>query len=341
MVLLAGCARPPTSAPTIDLPTAALIIPTPVLPSETPAPIPTIELTPTPTVTPEPYVDLTIDYLSQREYGGGELLELSVLDDFTDFTRYLVSYPSDGLTVNGFVNVPAGDGPFPVILLLHGFVEPSTYNVKTYTTRYADALTRSGYLVIHPNYRNHIPSDEGPNLFRTGYAIDVLNLVAIIEEQGGQPGILEKANSEAIGLWGHSMGGGIALRVITVGSGFDAALIYGSMNSDETLNMDRIINVFTDGEGEFEELDVPLELWPQISPSTYLERISVPVSIHHGNNDTEVPVSWSEELCERMQTLGLNVECFIYLGQPHIFNGEDDLLFLARTVNFFNKYLGE
>ena len=190
---------------------------------------------------------MTIDYLSQRQYGGGELLELSILDDFTDFTRYLVSYPSDGLNLYGFVNVPAGEGPFPVILLLHGFVEPSTYNVKTYTTRYADALTRAGYLVIHPNYRNHIPSDEGPNLFRTGYAIDVLNLVAIVEEQGGQPGILEKANPDAIGLWGHSMGGGITLRVITVGGGFDAALIYGSMNSDERLNMDRIINVFSDG----------------------------------------------------------------------------------------------
>ncbi len=92
------------------------------------------------------------------------------------------------------MNVPQGDGPFPVVLVLHGYVDPATYNTLTYTTRYADALARAGYLVIHPNFRNWPPSDNGPEEYRVGQAVDVLNLIALVQKQGGQPGPLQHAD---------------------------------------------------------------------------------------------------------------------------------------------------
>ncbi len=36
------------------------------------------------------------------------------------FTRTLINDPSDGLTIYGFIDVPRGPGPFPVIIALHG-----------------------------------------------------------------------------------------------------------------------------------------------------------------------------------------------------------------------------
>jgi dipeptidyl aminopeptidase/acylaminoacyl peptidase len=281
---------------------------------------------------------LTISDLASREYGGGELRIEETLTVNSTFTRTLVSYPSDGLSVYGFMNVPQGDGPFPVVLVLHGYINPAVYNTLAYTARYADALARAGYLVIHPNYRNYRPSEDGPNPFRVGYAVDTLNLVGLIRQLGGLPGPLRKADPHAIGLWGHSMGGGIALRAITVNPDIDAALLYGSMSGDEKKNHERIL-VWSGGERGQEELDTPEEDLQRISPIFHLARIAAAVSIHHGELDGTVPLEWSEDLCQRLQGMGKAVDCFTYPGQPHTFQGESDRLLIQRAIGLFDRYL--
>ena len=130
-----------------------------------------------------------------------------------------------------------------------------------YTTRYADSLARAGFLVIHPNLRGYPPSDDGDNRFRVGMAIDVLNLIAIIKDQAGKPGALENADPQAIGLWGHSMGGGVATRVLTVSPDVDAAVLYGAMSGDEHKNYERIFNYFSSGTRGIEELQAPEEVF--------------------------------------------------------------------------------
>jgi dipeptidyl aminopeptidase/acylaminoacyl peptidase len=254
------------------------------------------------------------------------------------FTRSLVTYPSDGLTIYGFMNVPQGEGPFPVAIVLHGYIEPQEYNTLAYTTRYADSLARAGYLVLHPNLRGYPPSDSGPNRFRVGMAVDVMNLVAIVRQRGGAAGPLAHADPERIGVWGHSMGGGIALRVITVDPGISAAVLYASMSGDEVVNHERIL-FWSGGERGQEELDTPEEALRRISPIHHLDRIQAAVSIHHSQADTVVPPEWSADLCQRLQTLGKTVECFTYQGLPHTFRGEGDQLFMRRVVDFFDRYL--
>jgi dipeptidyl aminopeptidase/acylaminoacyl peptidase len=236
------------------------------------------------------------------------------------------------------MNVPQGEGPFPVAIVLHGYIDPDEYNTLAYTTRYADNLAQNGYLVLHPNLREYPPSDSGPNRFRVGMAIDVLNLLAIVREQAGQPGPLRRADAQAIGLWGHSMGGGITLRVITVDPGIRAAVLYGSMSGDERMNYERVL-YWTGGERGHEELETPEEALRRISPIEYLERIEAAVSIHHSAADAVVPPEWSHDLCERLDALGKRVECFTYAGLPHTFRGEGDRLFMQRVVTFFDTYL--
>jgi dipeptidyl aminopeptidase/acylaminoacyl peptidase len=279
---------------------------------------------------------LTIADLTSRTYGGGELSIEEVMAVTAAFTRSLVSYPSEGLTLYGFMNTPQGQGPFPVALVMHGYIPPENYNTIAYTTRYADALAQAGYLVIHPNYRNYPPSDEGPDPFRVDHSVDVLNLIAIIRAQAGQPGPLQMADPSFIGMLGHSMGGGITLRTITISNQVQAAALYGAMSGDEQRNYEKIFE-WSGGQRGLEEMNTPAEDLQRISPIFYLDRISAAVSIHHGDNDGTVPLAWSVELCDQLQALTKVVECFTYPGQPHTFQGEGDQLFMQRVVDFFKR----
>ena len=326
--LLVGCAQPAA------LPTPQVLA---ANPSSTPFQNPSLAPEAGPTATPDPYAGLTISDLVARSYGGGDVLDLGVLGSNSRFTRHLISYPSDGLALNGFMDIPVGDGPFPVVLVLHGYVDPEGYTVETYTARYAAAFANAGYIAIHPNYRNYPPSDNGPNEFRVGFAIDVVNLILVVNSQAGAPGLLQAANPDAVFLWGHSMGGGITLRVLTVGADVQGAVLYGSMSGDERRNFEQIRDVLSDGGRGNEELTAPDEALQLISPIYYYERIAVPVSIHHGDVDASVPLAWSLELCEQLEALGKQVECFTYHNMPHVFYGENDELLIRRSIEFFES----
>jgi dipeptidyl aminopeptidase/acylaminoacyl peptidase len=297
---------------------------------------------PTPTPTPDPFSGITVEDLAARSYGEGELRTEAVLAVTDAFTRTLIAYDSDGLAIYGFMNVPFGQGPFPVVVVSHGYIDPAVYSTLTYTTRYADDLARAGIVAIHPNLRGYGDSDNGANEFRTGYAIDVLNLAALVRKLGGQPGPLVQADPKSIGLWGHSMGGGVSLKAITARPDLaDAAVLYGAMSGDEQRNHEQIYNVFSSGtRGLYDPDDPPSAAdLERLSPIFHLERIETPVSIHHGTLDDQVPLGWSDDLCMRLQELGKAVECFVYEGQPHTFVGQGDARFRQRVVDFFQRTL--
>lgn len=322
--------------------TLTVVTAAPTSPAETrtpaataPAPSPTIP----PSATPDPFAGLAITELAERGYGGGELEIIDTLEETDTFTRYLITYPSDGLTIYGFLSVPKEGSKFPVAIIAHGYIPPPEYEVEAYTTRYADALTEAGFLVIHPNFRNYPPSDEGDNLFRTGYAIDVLNLIAVIQEQSQDPhGYLRRADGANIHLMGHSMGGGVALRVATVWpEAVKAVVLYGSMSGDEAKNFERI-EQWSGGSQEWPELTASPEELAAISPIDHLDRLQAAISIHHSRDDDTVPVAWSEELCGLLQAMQHPTECFYYENTPHTFNGYADSLFIERMISFFRQY---
>ena len=260
------------------------------------------------------------------------------MDQNLYFTRYLIRYPSDGLSIYGFANIPNDDEIHPVIIALHGYIDPAVYNTLDYTTRYADALATAGYIVLHPNLRGYRPSDNGENLFRVGMAIDVLNLIALVQSQTAGSDPLKNANSASIGLWGHSMGGGISTRVITVSSDVKAAVLYAAMTGDELTNYTAIREWSGQARG-IEELNVPVEALNSISSVYFFENIRAAVSIHHGTADELVPMSWSVTTCERLNLLGKNVECLYYEDMPHTFHGQGEEQFIQNSVDFFNRYL--
>ena len=306
--------------------------PTPILVS-TSTPTATVNPLVTLTPTPDPFLDLYIDSLKTRKYGGGVLEDAGNLNDAGAFTRKLFKYRSEGLNLYGFINIPEGEGPFPVIILLHGYVDPAEYNTLDYSARYADALAEAGYIAVHPNLRGYAPSEDGDNVLGIGDTIDILNLIALIRQQSGVDGLLKKGDGKRIGLWGHSMGGGILMRVLIVDRSIKGGLLYAAVNTNEEFNL---AHFEKDGRGN-EKLNASAGALALISPSNYLNEISSPLSIHHGGLDHVIPIEWSRELCETLSELGKEVECREYPDQPHTFQNSGDAEFIGNMIAFFDK----
>jgi len=332
LFILAAC------APAVPVPTATATWTETPLPTATLLSTSTPSLPPTLSPTPDPYLPYTIEFLQSRAYGGGQIEFLEIMGQNIFFTRYLIRYPSDGLNIYGFANIPNDEGPHPVIIALHGYIDPAIYNTLDYTTHYADALAGAGYIVLHPNLRGYQPSDNADNLFRVGMATDVLNLISLIQSQSGGSDPLRTADPNLIGLWGHSMGGGISTRVLTLSADVRAALLYGAMSGDEQKNYEAIQRWSGNTRG-MDELAIPVEALPRISPMYFFDDITAAVSIHHGTADATVPLDWSVLTCEQLQALGKNVECHYYEDMPHTFYGAGDQEFIQNTVQFFNQYL--
>ena len=291
--------------------------------------------TPAPTSSTSPYQPLYIETLRNRAYGQGGMTIEQTLQVTNAFTRSLVSFDSDGLKVYGFMNTPMGDGPFPIVLVLHGYVNPRAYRTPyTYTQRYADMLARAGFLVIHPDYRGHGRSEgdeEQDNLFRTGYAIDVMNLIEYAKR-------LPNVNPDAIGLFGHSMGGGISTRVLALSEDVKASVLYGAMSADEQANVKQISEVFRGG-ARIPEQNVPLSEYGPISPINYLGDINAAIEIHHGGRDTQVPPAWSQDLNAKLLALGKDVALYEYPRAGHSLQGRDLATMMDRVIAFYRDKL--
>lgn len=262
----------------------------------------------------------SLEALANRSYGEGELRVEYAWQDKDEFTRYYITYDSDGLNIHGYVNIPDGNGPFPVIIALHGYIPANEYETLDYSTRYADSIARKGYIVLHPNLRNFPPSDSPGRVrdFQAGYTVDVMNLLACVREMAGQDGIFKHADMTRMGIWGHSLGGGVALRVVNLVPEIKAAVLYGAVSQR-----------YTSSSAGFNVYD--------------LNATSAAFSVHHGELDEVISPDWSRTLCADLEEAGREYECYFYEDQPHTFirSGEADPLFIQRTVDFFDRYLQE
>jgi pimeloyl-ACP methyl ester carboxylesterase len=134
---------------------------------------------PTATLTTEQAIQpYTIAGLRKREYESGTIKRGEPVLETDNFTRYLISYPSDGLTITGVLQIPkVGEPPYPVIVMNHGFFSRYIYNSGDGTDRAAEFLNRRGYLTISSDYRSWGDSETDVSLFYSGLAIDVINLM--------------------------------------------------------------------------------------------------------------------------------------------------------------------
>ncbi len=366
--------RTPTATLTITATVTATTNATMTATTEVTSVTPTATLTPTvtstPTVTPTPTATpfryalrldpnvLSIDALRARPYGGGAIKITRVLSD-GQYKQVLIEYTSDGLRITGMMNIPRGIGPFPVVVLDHGYFPPAQYKSGDGTMPSADVFARNGYLTIASDYRCYGGSQCGANPFDIGYAIDVLNLIADLPS-------LPYADTSHVGIWGHSMGGGVTMRVLAVNHSIKVGSLYGAVSSDDEVHycwlagctsplvtpVPRTAYKLYQFDPDFNQgvptppPDAPTDYRGQLhaiflksSPSRYLADMNTPLIIHHGEADDTVPIQWSVDLANQLTALGKPVELYTYPGQGHVFTGWGWQLFMSRTLSFFDQYL--
>ena len=323
--LLVSCALGATPVVT---PTATTALPTATVITATPLSTPTLA----------PYQQYTIAYLGQRTYGGGKIEVVQKLTESDAFTSYSLHYPSDGLNIYGFMNIPRGEGPFPVIISVHGYAPFGKYDPFNPSQDFADFFAENGFIVIHPGLRNQPPSDNGDNLLRVGMSIDVMNLIALVKAQNDLPAELASANPDRLGLWGMSMGGEIALRVLTLSPDIKAAVLYSPLSGNEERNSRQLYEVLRDEQFQ-QDAQGPLELLDRISPMYYYHQVKSAVQLNHGTKDTTAPISWAVETCDFLESAGVSVECIYYEKAGHVFSGDNTRKLRQNALEFYQSHL--
>lgn len=298
---------------------------------------------------------LAIVAMRNETYPGDNLTIEQTLSSGSNYSQYIVSYPSDGLKIYGLLTVPrSGNQPtggWPVIIFNHGYIPPEQYKTAERYLAYVDAFTRNGYIVFKSDYRGHGNSEGKPQgaYYSPAYTVDVLNAVSSIKK-------FKEADPNRIGMWGHSMGGNLTLRAMVISRDIKGGVIWSGVvgTYEELLTKWRRTTPFRPSDKEIaghvtsirqnllDKYGAPEQnpqFWHSIDPRYYLSDISGPLQLHQGLSDEEVPPLFSESLKNDLEKLGKKVEFYTYAEGDHNLGGAAFSLAMQRSVEFFNTYL--
>jgi dipeptidyl aminopeptidase/acylaminoacyl peptidase len=291
--------------------------------------------------------------MRQREYPPSDITIVERLTPGSNYSRYIASYQSEGLTIYALLTVPNGEKPptgWPVIVFNHGFIPPNQYRTTERYIAYVDWLARSGYIVFRSDYRGHADS-EGDARGAYGspdYTVDVLEAVAALKQY-------PDADPNRIGMWGHSMGGYITLRSMVITDDIKAGVIWAGVVGSYPDMLNRWRRTPTPGPtttatpsagrrwraelvATYGSPEENPEFWDSLSANTYLGDLSGPVQLHHGTADTSVPLAFSETLYQQVLAAGKTVELYTYEGNDHNIASSFGLA-MQRTIAFFDQYV--
>jgi dipeptidyl aminopeptidase/acylaminoacyl peptidase len=294
---------------------------------------------------------MSIEAMRAREYPASPIVIEEELAPGANYSRYIVSYTSEGLKNYALMTIPNGDKPatgWPVIVFNHGYIPPSVYRTTERYVAYVENLARNGYIVFRPDYRGH-DRTEGTARGAYGnpdYVVDVLNAVSAIKN-------FPDADPDRIGMWGHSMGGYITLRSMVISPDIKAGVIWAGVVASypDMLTRWRPPSLTTPTglppvarawrTAWAEEFGTPEEnpdFWNSISANSYLADLSGPIQLHHGTADEDVPLFFSESLFFQMLEANQYVEFYKYENDNHNISNNFSTA-MQRTLEFFDQNL--
>lgn len=286
-------------------------------------------------------VDPTIPAAIAQEYDGRDLRIRKDLGGNSAYTRHAITYKSGDLTISGIMNKPRGKGPFPVVVLAHGYIDPKVYVTGQGFRREQDWLARNGYIALHVDYRNHAGSDKDPQndiSMRMGYAEDVINAGLAVRES-----TLPFIDNDRLALLGRSMGGGVAFQALVIRPGvYDAAITYAATSSDTVDNFNKWQRDGAQGRKIIAQYGTPEKepaFWRTMSARNYFSRVTEPILMFHGTNDESCDISWARATDAALTRAGKDATLVEYKGAGHYFYGPwNDSI--KKVDRFLAKHLG-
>jgi dipeptidyl aminopeptidase/acylaminoacyl peptidase len=248
-----------------------------------------------------------------------------------------VQYKSrDGLTINGYLTLPAGKKAenLPVVINPHG--GPWTRNFWGFNEE-AQFLANRGYAVLQMNYRGS-----------TGYGKDFHN--AGFKQWGNkmQDDITDGVNwllrqniadEKRIAIYGASFGGYAALCGIT----FTPDLYCCGVSYTGISNIKSFLSSIPSHWEPFREMLYELVGDPvkdsvmleKYSPFYHLDNIKVPVFIAQGANDPRVPIKDTEQIVKTLKKNGVDVTYMMKEHEGHGFKNEENRLDFYKSLEKF------
>ncbi|MFC4425143.1 alpha/beta hydrolase family protein [Deinococcus navajonensis] len=292
--------------------------------------------------------DLSIKKARARSYPGSPLKVKRSLPAGINYSRQVVSYQSDGLTIYALLTVPTGPAPqggWPAIVFNHGYIPPNEYRTTERYVAYQDAFARSGFVTLKSDYRGHGAS-EGEALgayYTPGYTTDVMNALGSLKQD-------KRVNAARIGMWGHSMGGFLTLRAMVIDPQIKAGVIWAGVVGDYQQMMtgwnnrppasipQRVLNLRKQAVARYGTPAKNPTFWASLSANSYLRDLGGGLQLHIGTADAEVPPSFHEALSKQLRAAGKPVQHYVYPGDDH--NLSRNLrVALNRSVAFFQSRL--
>ncbi|MGV9213852.1 S9 family peptidase [Micromonospora sp. RB23] len=264
------------------------------------------------TVTPRP---LRPDTDAERTGGAG------VAPQLVDLRAH------DGLPLSGWLYRPAGPGPWPTAISLHG--GPEAQERPGYNPLF-QALVAQGVAVFAPNVRgssgfgrSFVTADNLAG--RYGAIADVAACAEHLIDSGvAIPGHL--------GCLGRSYGGYLVLAVLVNFPGLFAAGVAECGISDfRTFYAGTEPWIAAAAVSKYGDPVRDAELLRDLSPMTRIDQLDVPVLLIHGANDTNVPAGESAQVARALAARDVPHGHLVLAGEGHDFLARDNAE-AARTA---------
>ena len=197
--------------------------------------------------------------------------------------KYITYKARDGRDIHGYITIPDGKGPFPLVVLPHG--GPFVGEVVGYD-EWGQMLADNGYLVLQPEYRGSkgYGRDYYESAFKDGgqggYKMqdDKDDGALYLVEQGW-------ADRDRLAMFGWSYGGYAALVAASRTPQIYQCVIAGAAVSDNIMQL----NYYRD-RARGAPLVEQESMWvDSISPIKEVEKVNVPILLIHGSVDQRVP----------------------------------------------------
>jgi dipeptidyl aminopeptidase/acylaminoacyl peptidase len=242
---------------------------------------------------------------------------------------------NDGLEIEGVLTLPNGDGPFPLVLDVHG---GPIGNVDDRFPGALDALLLSrGFAILQPNPRGSTGrgQDFASRVVGDMGGLDVDDVLAGVDA-AVTAGL---ADPDRLVLTGGSYGGFMAAWIPTRDGRFKASVSISPVTDWWSERFDSSLGAWV---GDFlggQPLEVPDEYTGR-SPVLHMENVTTPILLTAGRHDRATPVGQAVECYRALREHGVPAEVVIYPQEGHGVGDLPAVIDLAtRTVAWFERFL--
>ena len=215
----------------------------------------------------------------------------------------------DGYPVHGWLAAPEGDGPHPVILMIHGGPYAS-YGVHVFDE--VQALVDAGYAVAFCNPRGSAGygTAHGRSIRQAMGTVDFHDVIDFLE---GAVASDARLDGERVGVMGGSYGGYLTAWVTTQDHRFAGAIVERGFLEPESF-------VGTSDIGSFFGIEYVGGSAEQIaaqSPYAHVDNVKTPTLVIHSELDFRCPLEQATRYYSKLKHNGVDAEMLIFPGENH------------------------